>query len=95
MNEIEKYANPDVCTMIVGNKSDMEYKKKVEYEKGASLAKQYKIPFIEVSAKEGYNIQEIFNIIMQKMHKERSTDDTKKGTTVLTIAADNKTAQCC
>eukprot|EP00826_Nyctotherus_ovalis_P033455 TRINITY_DN2710_c0_g2_i10.p4 TRINITY_DN2710_c0_g2~~TRINITY_DN2710_c0_g2_i10.p4 ORF type:complete len:102 (+),score=42.38 TRINITY_DN2710_c0_g2_i10:231-536(+) len=100
MNEIEKYANENVCTMILGNKSDMGYKRQIEYEKGAKLAKQYNIPFMEVSAKEAINVEEAFSQMIKEMHAKNQartgqSADSKKGATVLTISSDGKTSQCC
>ena len=35
----------------------------VEMERGQELAEEYKIPYVEVSAKAGVGVQEVFNVI--------------------------------
>ena len=46
--------------VLVGNKSDLEDKRKVNTEEGQQLADKYGIPFYEASAKTGKNVEEIF-----------------------------------
>lgn len=45
---------------MVGNKCDQEKDRKVSYEEGMRLAKENRIDFVESSAKNGTNIEEIF-----------------------------------
>ena len=47
--------------ILVGNKIDMITYRQVSYEDGVNLAKQYKIPFFECSAKKGTCIDELFD----------------------------------
>ena len=49
-------------TIIVGNKTDC-YSRKLSYEAGLQLAQSLNFKFIEVSAKENYNINELFTIL--------------------------------
>jgi Ras-related protein Rab-1A len=46
--------------MIVGNKSDLESKRCVSFETAKNWADKNKLPYVEVSAKNGSNIQQIF-----------------------------------
>ena len=41
MQEIEKFANGEVCKVLVGNKCDLEDKRKVSKEEGEELARHY------------------------------------------------------
>jgi len=70
MNEIEKYAQENVCRLLVGNKCDLTAERKVKTEEGEELAKQYKIPFVETSARNSANIDQAF-IQMIKTITER------------------------
>lgn len=57
---MQDHASPGVKTILIGNKSDMAEDRKVPYQEGKSLADRYAMPFLEVSAKTGDNIQESF-----------------------------------
>ena len=57
--------NPDV--ILVGNKSDMESKRKISSEDALEFAKEYDINYIEVSAKTGNNIDSIFETIYKQL----------------------------
>lgn len=65
--------------LLVGNKADLTDKRKVTFEEGAELARQYKIDFIETSAKNSVNIdmafQNLSKIILEKIN---STQDKSK-----------------
>jgi Fe2+ transport system protein B len=49
-----------VNKILVGTKCDLESRREVTSEEGKGLAKEYNIPFIETSAKEGTNVEEAF-----------------------------------
>jgi len=58
MSNLSQHANQNVRKLIVGNKIDME--REVTTEEGKCMADEFKIPFIESSAKTGGNVEEIF-----------------------------------
>jgi small GTP-binding protein len=58
---IKNYTKDLSGIILVGNKADMVSYRQVPYEDGLNLAKQYKIPFFECSAKKGTCINEIFD----------------------------------
>ena len=60
MHEIERFANDTVCKVLVGNKSDLEDRRKVAREEGEELARHYGIPFLETSAKNNRSVEESF-----------------------------------
>lgn len=45
---------------LVGNKCDLEHRRAVSTEQGRELARQHNIQFIETSAKDTINIDELF-----------------------------------
>jgi Ras-related protein Rab-8A len=51
--------------MLVGNKLDLDKERIVQQREGSALAKKYDIPFMEVSAKTGENIADVFDKIGQ------------------------------
>jgi GTPase SAR1 family protein len=60
MSDIEKFAKPNVLKILVGNKCDLEHKRTVTKEEGQDMANRYNIKFIETSAKETINVEELF-----------------------------------
>ena len=70
--------------LLVGNKADITEKRKVTYEEGVELAKQYKIDFIETSAKNSINVdmafQNLSKVILEKINstQQNSKDKTLK-----------------
>ena len=56
--------------VLVGNKLDLEGKRKVNIKEGQDLAKKWKCAFVEGSAKNDVNIDEIFKAIIAEIEKE-------------------------
>ena len=61
MHEIDRFANDNVCKVLVGNKCDLEDKRKVSKEEGEELAKSYGIPYLETSAKSNICVEDSFS----------------------------------
>jgi GTPase SAR1 family protein len=84
--EIEKNANKNVYKILIGNKCDLEEKRKVSYEQGKEFADTYGMKFIETSAKTNQNVGDAFTtmtreIIQQMVDKEKTiskTDEKKQ-----------------
>jgi len=55
--------------ILIGNKIDLENKRKVPRKDGEALASEMKLDFEETSAKTGQNIDEIFKTIAYKILK--------------------------
>jgi Ras-related protein Rab-1A len=81
MIEIDKYAQESVIKLLVGNKCDMNDKRKVTVEEGQELANQYGVLFFEASAKSCSNIDLLFQtmakVIMEKYSVLRKDKDVK------------------
>ncbi|XP_072349049.1 ras-related protein Rab-8-like isoform X2 [Scyliorhinus torazame] len=58
IRDIEEHASTDVERMILGNKCDVNEKRKVPKERGEKLAIDYGIKFLETSAKSSLNVEE-------------------------------------
>ena len=67
MLEIEKFANDNVCKVLVGNKCDLVEKRKVSREEGEELAKQYGIPYLETSAKSNICVEDSFTTMARSI----------------------------
>ena len=74
MNEIEeKKCNENVPIVLVGNKIDLKDEREVSYEEGDNFAKKFNLKFFECSAKEGINVNEAFQYLINtvvEIHKD-------------------------
>jgi len=70
LQEIDRYACEGVNKLLVGNKSDLEGKRGVEYNAAKEFADQLGIPFLETSAKNATNVEQAF-LTMAKQIKDR------------------------
>ena len=61
LKQIEKHAKENVFKFLVGNKSDLVEQRKVSYDEAKQYADEHELPYIETSAKEGININELFD----------------------------------
>ncbi|KAI8049455.1 putative GTP-binding protein ypt1 [Syncephalis plumigaleata] len=75
LQEIDRYACEGVNKLLVGNKSDLEGKKAVEYAAAKEFADQLNIPFLETSAKNATNVEQAF-LTMAKQIKDRMGNQT-------------------
>ena len=91
VSQIHEEISDKVVIYLVGNKVDMEEERKVTTEEGQKLAEELGVPFIETSAKSGLNIDEIFNDIVERIHK--AFGNIKKPTKNITYQAPDK--KCC
>lgn len=60
LEEIDRYACDNVNKLLVGNKSDLNAKKVVDYPVAKEYADQLNIPFLETSAKNAMNVEQAF-----------------------------------
>ena len=63
VNEIEQKAN-NWKIILLGNKWDLESKRKITYEEGAKFAEEHNFEFLETSAKNNININEAYESIV-------------------------------
>ena len=83
--EIEKNANKNVYKLLIGNKCDLEDKRKVTFQEGKDFAESNGMKFMETSAKTASKVQEAFElltneIIKSNLNKEKGLekkDNTK------------------
>ena len=69
VNQIREEASPNVIIYIAGNKVDMENERKVDKDDGEKLAEDLGFPFVETSAKNGININETFEDLVERIDK--------------------------
>ncbi|KAJ3450619.1 ras and ef-hand domain-containing protein [Anaeramoeba flamelloides] len=91
-NEIKKNAPKTVATVLLANKKDLVSDRNVSTEEGQKLADELGLPFLEVSAKTGENVQEAF----QKLARLATQENKPKENEIITL--ENKTVKkkkCC
>ena len=69
LNDIKEYCSDNICILLIGNKCDLEEKRKVTYKEGADFADKNGIKFLEISPKNDINIKETFETIAEDMIK--------------------------
>jgi Ras-related protein Rab-1A len=100
MVEIEKFVKQGVLKLIVGNKKDLEDKRQVSKEEAEAFAKNNGVKFLEVSAKDNINIEELFFGVVKTLYERylKSINDNQNisGTNVV-ITESKKTnkKKCC
>ena len=63
---------------LIGNKNDMEDKREVSWVEASNYAKEKKLPYIEVSAKTGNNIQKLFDEVIKGAMTKMLTNENKE-----------------
>ena len=67
----EKWKKKNFVVMLLGNKKDLEDKRKVTFEEGSELASKYNFLFEEVSCCENINVSESFQKIIESAYYEK------------------------
>lgn len=81
IRNIEEHASSDVEKMIIGNKCDMNDRRKISKERGSALALEYNVKFMETSAKSSVNVEESFIQLTRdiKMKMDKKTEGSAGG----------------
>ena len=67
IDDCTKQTAQSVLLVLIGNKNDLNNQREVTYEEGETFAKNHKMMFLEVSAKTGNNVNEIFEESVKKI----------------------------
>ncbi|XP_076360848.1 ras-related protein Ral-A-like isoform X2 [Tachypleus tridentatus] len=57
--------------LLVGNKSDLEYKRQVPVEEAKTKANQWNVPYVETSAKTRANVDKVFFDLMREINNRK------------------------
>lgn len=101
-NEVEYWANTvknstsqQPFLFIVGNKIDAEDERKVTFEQGQKIAELVHGQYMEVSAKDGTNIEDLLNEIAKESLKAVKADAPQPKSTVIDGSKAKKSGGCC
>ncbi|KAK9385819.1 ras family-domain-containing protein [Lipomyces mesembrius] len=79
IDDVRAERGNDVIIVLVGNKTDLNDKRQVTTEEGEKKAKEFKVMFIETSAKAGHNVKTLFRRIAQALPgMENSMEETSQ-----------------
>ena len=79
LEEMKKYARPEATVMLVGSKCDLPEEKMVDYRTVKDFADERGIMLMEVSAKDGTNIELAFVTLVAKIREADSTHLHRSG----------------
>uniref|UniRef100_A0A140T898 Ras-related protein Rab-13 n=1 Tax=Bos taurus TaxID=9913 RepID=A0A140T898_BOVIN len=98
MKSIKENASAGVERLLLGNKCDMEAKRKVQKEQADKLAREHGIRFFETSAKSSMNVDEAFSSlardILLKSGGRRLKNNNKPPSTDLKTCDKKNTNKC-
>ena len=93
MVKLQNQSNPDVKIFLIGNKADLEDKRRITKDQGEKLCSDHKLAFfMETSAKTGFNVQNVFIQVakeLYKQHEEIKDRVTRPGTMISLPAEEN------
>lgn len=94
LKQIHEHSSSEASIFLVGNKSDLKEHRQVSYEQGKKLAETYGMPFYEVSAKDGTNIEDLFEVIGKDAYEKiRKLGDKPVNNNVQLSNEDTSTGQ--
>ena len=67
VDRIQRYAGEDVVTLVVGNQIDFYPRREVSTFEARKKVGEFNLPYFEVSAKSGENVDESFMFLVREM----------------------------
>lgn len=80
--------------VLLGNKNDKYFERKVSLEDGKNFAENLGIPFFETSAKTGYGLKESLAELCRQCEKKNLSDSIERKSTILSREA-KVNGSCC
>ena len=79
VKELQRQARSDIVIALAGNKSDLANRRMVEYDEASNYADDNALLFMETSAKNANNVNEIFLEIARKLPRESADNSSAAG----------------
>jgi len=79
VKELQRQARSDIVIALSGNKSDLANRRMVEYEEASGYAEENSLLFMETSAKNANNVNEIFLEIARKLPRDNGNAEGAAG----------------
>ena len=80
ISQIKEEASPNVIIYLVGNKIDVpDEQRLIKAEEGQKIADEFNLPFKEASAKDGTNVNEIFQELLEEIDEKYAKIEVPKG----------------
>jgi Ras-related protein Rab-1A len=95
IKDVDRFTGKDVNKILVGNKCDIEEKRKVSCDTGKELADSLGIQFLEVSAKDSTNIDDIFLKLVTELINKVVIENNKPGLNIIHAGKKIKQQSCC
>eukprot|EP00003_Mantamonas_plastica_P020827 TRINITY_DN335_c0_g1_i2.p2 TRINITY_DN335_c0_g1~~TRINITY_DN335_c0_g1_i2.p2 ORF type:complete len:120 (-),score=33.80 TRINITY_DN335_c0_g1_i2:42-401(-) len=70
-----RHASDNMVIMLVGNKCDLEHKRRVSYQEGQEFAEQHNLVFMETSAKEATHVEKAFITTAETIYDKIKTGE--------------------
>ncbi|KAJ3435809.1 ras and ef-hand domain-containing protein [Anaeramoeba flamelloides] len=78
IKDVKEFVKDEILLILVGNKVDLEDRRKISTESGQNFANENNMLFYETSALTGSNVQEIFKKCAKKSYKKHSKEKKLK-----------------
>ncbi|XP_060778896.1 EF-hand calcium-binding domain-containing protein 4B isoform X2 [Neoarius graeffei] len=92
LDSVQEGAGDDIPVMLLGNKTDLEDQREIQFRVAEKLAKEFRLNFFECSAFSGHNVTESM-VHLSRILKEQ--EDREKEKTVSLVDAPSKKKACC
>ena len=95
VEQIKNNGKNSIPALILGNKCDLEDEKVVQEKEGRDTAKSYGMDFFETSSKTGYNVQESFIHLVEKVYANFDDDNVDSKGVSIGGNKNKKKQKCC
>ena len=95
VEQIKNNGKNSIPALILGNKCDLEEDKVVQEKDGRDIAKTYGMDFFETSSKTGYNVQESFLHLVEKVYASFDDENTDTKGVAISSNKGKKKNGCC